>query len=582
MADPKLYFNLVHRVTGSLTDFKYFKIQVDLAHSLGLKCTNIVGYDALRNAEITDYVKAEAKQHGDRVGLLLTNLDEGDGFSGGNYVFWLYAKEDKKKIALESIEKFKSVFGFVPPVLTTYYMDAPTINFIKSKYPEVEAVFATCFEEGVKMLTGANYSYFLFSEGSPWNPWIPSKDNSFCPAADASEDSGVVAFPHLTRDMLLSVEDRNDYFSSHPMNVTRGWVYEGTNWNYMYNFFDMTVLQAKYNGGYSYTNIYVDPKWIRAANEHDDGIRLQIYTDSLKYMKELKGKGLLVDMDVVEFARWFRQNRGVNKPEVNLWKDVLTGSQKQIFWYNDAAMRATVDPNQNGAIVDLRPYVAKLDRTVGTDSDNLYDGSYPFILHAQYRGGWPSFMDSKSMVSGSLRYDGETRHFRNYRTQCVHQERADGVAVVMDPVDIDFKDVKVQVRTTVIIKKGGAIGIERQILQSSKADAEFEILEYMNGVYGTTEYPTDLRKVRMEASKGQENVSLDVRYTGKTLELPGAEAVTATVPDVSTQITLTTSLKSAKGFIRDATPTSPMYSFGYSGKLKLKEESTTWLKIKKS
>src|SRR6185369_3297486 len=138
--------------------------------------------------------------------------------------------------------------------------------------------------------------------------------------------------------------------------------------------------------------------------------------------------------DVVEFARWFRKNRGIDKPEVSLWKDVLCGSKKQVFWYVDSSFRATVDPNQNGAIVDLRPYVARLDRTVGTDSKNLYDGSYPFVLHAQYRGGWPSFMDSKSMVSGGIKYEGETRYFRNYRTQCKHQERPDGVAVVLDPV----------------------------------------------------------------------------------------------------------------------------------------------------
>src|SRR6185295_10844486 len=151
--------------------------------------------------------------------------------------------------------------------------------------------------------------------------------------------------------------------------------------------------------------------------------------------------------------------------------------------------------------------VARLDRTVGTDSQNLYDGSYPFILHAQYRGGWPSFMDSKSMVSGGIRYGGETKYFRNYRTQCKHEQRADGEAVVLEPVEIAFKDVTVKVQTTVTIKKGGEIAVTRQIVGSSLPDAEFEIVEYMNGVFGTTEYPTDLRKVRMEAHKGKENVS---------------------------------------------------------------------------
>jgi hypothetical protein len=299
-------------------------------------------------------------------------------------------------------------------------------------------------------------------------------------------------------------------------------------------------------------------------------------------MAELRGKGLLKDMDVLEFARWYRKNRGVNKPDVSLWKDVLCGSEKQIFWYSDASMRATVDPNMNGAIVDLRPYVARLDRTVGTDSPNLYDGSYPFVLHAQYRGGWPSFLDSKSMISGGIGLNGETKYFRNYRTQCSFKEDKDGVAVEMEPVTIEFKDASVEVQTTVFLRKGGRIGVKRKVLKSSQPEAAYEIVEYMNGVFGTTEYPTDLRKVTMRAGKGSESVALEVRYTGQTLELPGAELVQARVPDVSTALEMTSDLPSPSGFIRDATPTSPMYSFGYSGKLKLNQESLTWLTVKKA
>ena len=41
-------------------------------------------------------------------------------------------------------------------------------------------------------------------------------------------------------------------------------------------------------------------------------------------------------------------------------------------------MRACVNMDQSGAIVDLRPYVAKLEWPVGIGTKHVQDASYPF------------------------------------------------------------------------------------------------------------------------------------------------------------------------------------------------------------
>lgn len=581
MINGKLYFNLIHRVAGSRENFEFFKLQQDMAHAHGLKTTVITAYDALENPHIVEKIKEYRQNFGDELGILLTDIDDGAGMLNGNYAFWLFSMEKKCRIIDASVQRFKEVFGFCPQVMTTYYLDAPTICYIKSTYPEVQAVIATCFEEGTKTLKGTNYDCYLFSEGGPWWPWIPSKQNSQCPAFDRDDDSGVVALPHLTRDMLLSIEDRNDYFASHPQNMTRGWVFDGNSWEYMNNFFDMTALQFKYNEGYSYSNMYVDPKWLMKVGRHDDDVREVIYLDTIKYLAELKRSGYLIDMGVAEFSLWFRENRGYNKPDINLWEDILCGSERKIFWYIDSYLRATVDPNQGGAITDLRPYVARLERPVGADTQYLCDGSYPYILHSLYRGGWPAYMSTKSMFTCTITCNGVTVHLRTCSTGCGYEKNVIGPSAVLDPVDLDFGDVQMKVKSVITFAGSGHIVVTREIVACSDPQAEIEVFEFFNGCWGTNEYPVDLRKVELTCCGERETIQFPVRYDGRVVEVKNIKEVYARVPDVSTGIRLTTNMRETVGIAFDGLMTGPMYTIGVKGIVKMGEVASTCLLVEK-
>jgi len=311
----------------------------------------------------------------------------------------------------------------------------------------------------------------------------------------------------------------------------------------------------------------VDPKWIAKSGGHDDEVRLDIYRDCLGYLAKLKAKGYLQDMGMLEFARWYRQNRGYNKPDISLWQDIIFGSEKQAFWYIDAWMRATVDPNQGGAVVDLRPYVSRLHRPVGADTEILYDGSYPYILHAQYRGGWPCFMDTKSMFTGAITCRGRTVLLNHQRTQCDFRKEGGDYLAIMNPVELDFGDLTAACMTKVVFRGAGAIEMQRTIA-CAVPDCEFEVLDFLNGTCGTTEYPTDMRSVILGYAGAQGENRLKFAYTGRSIEVPEVDQVYACVPDAGTRIVLSPGRKPAAGLVRDGIVTGPMYTLGIRNKVK--------------
>ena len=123
----------------------------------------------------------------------------------------MFSMEDKKAIVNDVFEKFHDRFGFYPESTGSYYMDADLTNYIKAAYPTVKCAVATCWEEGPKAYHTCNNSWYTLFDGGPWAPWIPSKQNTHAPAANAAEDSGIVAIPHLSyKDLGVPVSVQPD------------------------------------------------------------------------------------------------------------------------------------------------------------------------------------------------------------------------------------------------------------------------------------------------------------------------------------------------------------------------------------
>jgi len=566
-----------------------FRTQQRIAHENGLRTTIQMTYASLFNAEAVAIAKEHQQQFGDEIGSTFLGLqcrEFREQFHSKELAIWLFSMDDKRKIVDEVFGKFHDAFGFYPTSTGSYYMDAELVGYIKEKYPMVRAAVATCWEEGPKAFWNANNSWYTLMDGGPWNPWIPSKRNIHCPASDPDDDIGVVAIPHLSRDLMAVFDGPGSYYGTHPQNILRGMVYEERELPYFQNIVDQYRAMVKYNRGYAYNMMFVGPGWMSKSGrwEADYDFLLKSYSDGMAYYGQLKKDGQATDLTMTEFAEVYRHERPYTRPECTLWKDILYGSQRQQFWYADPWMRFCLDMNQGGAMIDLRPYAAKLLRPCGAGTAHIQDVSYPFLVQSLYRAGYFTHYAGEGAVkSCKLGYHGEVVDLCTCRSRASFSEDGETRIVTLDPVTVEFDGLTIQVQSIFRIGEGtGEVEIIRRVVGSSDEAAEISIDEYITACYGTTEYPEDLTGVALclQAASGSEEISY--AYQCREACLPDAILAEALVPQVDTRLSMRADAPSVDGYLREGFAFSPMFTLGMKKTVTGKGELRTWLKVEKA
>ncbi len=565
-----------------------FRTQQQIAHANGLRTTIQMTYASLFNAEAVALAQEHHARFGDEIGLTFLGLqcaEFREKFKSKELAIWLFSLEDKRRIVDELFGKFFEVFGFYPTSTGSYYLDAELVNYLKGRYPQVKAAVATCWEEGPKAYWNANNSWYTLLDGGPWNPWIPSRRNIHCPASDEADDIGLVAIPHLSRDLMAVFDGPGSYYGTHPQNILRGMAYEGRELPYFQNLVDQYRALAQYNRGYAYNMMFVGPGWMSKSGrwEADYAFLLKSYQAGLAYYGELKQQGRLQDLTLSEFADVYRQDRPYSRPECALWRDILYGSRRQMFWYADPAMRFCLDMNQGGAMVDLRPYAAKLIRPCGVGTKANQDASYPFLVQSLYRAGYFTHYAGEGAVkSCKIGHGGEQVDLCTCRTQASFSEAGDTRLVTLEPVTLEFEAFSVRVQSEFRLTEGsGEVEIIRRVLDSTRPDAELSIDEYLTGCYGTTEYPEDLTGVRLSLKNGSASEAIDYAYQCREAELADVQCVEAVIPPVDTRLSLRAD-GAASGYFREGFSFSPMYTLGIKKTLRGQGELRTWLKVAKA
>jgi len=566
-----------------------FRTQQQIAHDHGLRTTIQMTYASLFNREAVAIAREHHERYGDEIGSTFLGLQcqqFRDRFKSRELAIWLFSMEDKRQIVDEVLGRFFEAFGFYPTSTGSYYMDAELVNYIKEKYPMVRVAVATCWEEGPKAYRNANNSWYTFLDGGPWNPWIPSKHNIHCPASDEADDIGIVAVPHLSRDLMAVFDGPGSYYGTHPQNILRGMVYEDREMPYFENIVDQYRAMAKYNRGFSYNMMFVGPGWMSKSGrwEADYGLLLKSYRDGMAYYGQLKREGKAMDVTLSEFADLYRKDRPYTRPECTLWKDILFGSNRQQFWYVDPWMRFCLDMNQGGAMIDLRPYAAKLVRPCGVGTRQLQDASYPYLVQSNYRAGYfTHYAGEGSIKSCKFVYKEEEVDLCSCRTQASFTEDGDIRILTLETCEIEFSDVTIRVQSVFRIWEGkGEIEIVRKILDSTDSQADIMIDEYITACYGTTEYPEDLTGVslRIEGEGGSQSV--DYAYRCRQAVMKGVNRVEAVIPQIGTRLSMSTDRMIADGYYREGFAFSPMYTLGIRKMIRGRGVLTTWLKVEKA
>ena len=569
-----------------------FRTQQDCAHRNGLKTTIQMTYASLFNDEAVALAKEHHEQYGDEIALTLLGLpckQFREKYQTKDFCIWMFSLEEKKAIVRDVFGKFYERFGFWPESTGSYYLDAELIAFIRETYPSVKCAVATCWEEGPKAYHTCNNSWYTFMDGGPWAPWIPSKANTHAPAANEQEDSGIVAIPHLSRDLLACYDGNGSNFGTHPQNVLRGMIYDTATWEYPYlfNLIDQYRSLARYNNGYAYNMMFVGPGWMNKMGrwEAPYELLLKSYEDGCAYYGQLKKEGKLVDMTMAEFADYYRKKKSYTEPECALWRDILYGSDKQLFWYCDPYMRVCVNLDQGGAITDLRPYAAKLEWPVGIGTPHIQDASYPFLIQEKYRAGYFTHYAGEGTIrSAKICRQGEEIDLCLCRTKASFSQEGRTRVLTVDPVEVVFSDgFRVTLQTVLRFREGsGVIETERRVLSMSDPEEEVAIREYMVGCYGTTEYTEDMTSLTLVLKTAGEEKTIPYEYRCREARGADAEEVSCTLPPIKTRVSMTARGSAPVGFVKEGYAFSPMFTLGFEGRLSQKEAFTTWLRLERA
>ena len=562
-----------------------FLFQQEVAHKNGLKTTIHITYASLFNDMIVKVAKEHHEKYGDEIALSLLGLpcpEFKEKYKTEDFCIWMFSKEDKRRIINDVFGLFYKKFGFYPKSTGSYFLDAYTINYIKEKYPSVVCAVATCWEEGSKAYHTCNNSWYTFLDGGPWNPWIPSKINSHCPAMNKDDDSGIVAIPHLSRDLLACFDGNGSNFGTHPQNVIRGMIYykdeNGWEYPYFYNLVDQYRHLAKYNEGYSYNMMFVGPGWLNKKGRWEAPYELlaQSYEDAMSYYGKLKKEGKLIDMTMEEFASYYRKKHAdYNMPENALWKDILYGSNKQYFWYCDPYMRTCLDFNQGGAMIDLRAYSARVPFEVGIGTDHVYDATYPYLIQANYRAGFfTHYAGAGTTKSCKVTYKGETADLCLTRTMAKYEKVGEDTVITTNPTELVLGGEKIIVQSIFTFIKGtGTLKVERKLLSS--VDEPVTFTEYMTGAFGNNEYQSDMSKLTLRVDEEM----MDYLYKGRKITKKNGKIAEVIIPDIQTSITLTGDGDTLE--VEEGIAFSPVYHLSMSKSIK-EGSLVTCLNLKKA
>jgi hypothetical protein len=509
-------------------------MQQALVRERGLKTTIFVNSRCLHDTDFTKRLADEAHQHGDELGLALHDLGGShlDGLANGLNAIWLFPQDVKETIIGRSIDQFEAVFGYKPETVAAYHLDAGCLKILHHKLPGLKAVVGGCFEEGVRVFHGCNHSWYLFNEGMPWNPWYPSHTHSLRPANGEEDGTGILAVPHLSRDMSLAYEGRNDFWATHPPNVIRGMGNEATWCPYDLNLIDQYRLQADWNNGYAYINTFVSAAWLtwNHNSEYPPEVAIELYRKQLDYFVDLQENGELENQTLGHYADWHKANRRTSDSEVYWSKELLYGSSKHYFWYLDPAMRVLVDTHQGGSIGDLRAYLGKVPVTTGPNSPHREIGTYPYLIQSQHRTGFPHHYEDGSRTTAILECGSHSVDLCACPTRISSVDRStDQTVLILKPHRIQFPDTEsIVLQTEYQFYPSGKIIITRRLLEST-ARNPVHLTERWKIAPGRTEYAEPMHGIWLCFNNGSGS-TLDFAYRGRTIEKPSPGSLSAIIP----------------------------------------------------
>ncbi len=324
------------------------KSEYGIVKEHGLPATWLLTYDALDNRDVMKVVSSMGKNQEFGIFLEITpNLAQSSHINYNDTGFWQHAgsvflsgyeQTDRKKLIDAIFDKFKSVFGYYPKSVGSWWTDSYSLSYIHDKYGVTANL--VCSDQ----FSTDGYQIW----GQPWElAYYPSKLYSSVPAADMESKVDVVNIQWAPRDPL------NGYKSS------------------LYSTQDYLVAPEKQNISYfkKLVNLYLESGNLNGFSQVTIGLEADLdpagykgeYAKQLEYANELRVGGVNI-VTMSDFSDWYRKKFS-GTPDYRIESRDLLGENVSSFWYGGARYRLfyVKDNNTNELrILDLRIYGTSL------------------------------------------------------------------------------------------------------------------------------------------------------------------------------------------------------------------------------
>lgn len=327
-------YNFIRNSDFRLSDsedvlFDCTKHQIELLKKSGLPATWALQYDALINPRYQKLLKEELSTNdeiaawweipqplAEKAGLKWRGQHEWDpaanvGFSPG------YTLEERKKLVDVYMAEFKSVFGYYPRTVGSWYIDEVTLAYMAKRY----GIIASC---NCKDQIGTDF-YTLW--GGYWNQaYYPSRLNAYMPAQTRHGQINVPIFRMLGSDPIYQHGTTPGLISLEPVYKSGGggmprWV----DW-FMNNLVSQPCL------AFAYT---------QAGQENSFGwdAMEQGLTYQIPLIARLARAGKIRVETLAQSGQWFREHFSVTPPTAVVALDDWKNEDHKTVWYDSRFYR---------------------------------------------------------------------------------------------------------------------------------------------------------------------------------------------------------------------------------------------------
>ena len=305
--------------------------QVDLIKQAGLPATFALQYDALMDTNYQKLFKEELAKNcelgawweipqelAEKAGLKWRGEHEWDpqanvGFSPG------YTPEERRKLVDVYMADFKSIFGYYPRSVGSWYIDEVTLDYMSQKYH----IVASC---NCKDQIGTDF-YTLW--GGYWNQaYYPSRLNAYMPAQTKGGQIDVPVFRMLGSDPIYQHGITPGMFTLEPVYGNAG---GSINW--VTSFMDNLIQQPSLAFAYTQAGQENSFGW----NAMGTGL-----TQQIKLITTLKQAGKVEVETLAQSGQWFREHYSLTPPTAVVALDDWKHEGRKTVWYDSRFYRLNI------------------------------------------------------------------------------------------------------------------------------------------------------------------------------------------------------------------------------------------------